>query len=112
QPEIAGVMAAASSANMAKPFECEHSKDENAGDSQTAENNQESGTHTAQNDRPSSCVDTGVSSDKEKNGKSEQASKKFVDAPPPVTNAWTKRGASLSSEKNQVQPSSELQEGI
>ncbi|BFZ14680.1 hypothetical protein BsWGS_17719 [Bradybaena similaris] len=106
QPEIAGVMAASSFAKMDKPLDCEEHRDESVVNSQT-ENNQE---RDAQNDKQSGPMDNGNSSDKEKNGKSEQV-KKFVDAPPPTTNVWIKRSASLSSEKSPVQPNLELQQG-
>lgn len=98
-------MAASSFAKMDKPLDCDEHRDESVVNSQTAENNQERDT---QNDKQSGPMDNGNSSDKEKNGKSEQV-KKFVDAPPPTTNVWIKRSASLSSEKSPAQPNSELQ---
>lgn len=40
----------------------------------------------------------------EKNDKEDHATKKFVDAPPPATNVWAKRGAGVSSpETSQAQ---------
>ncbi|XP_035827497.1 la-related protein 1B isoform X2 [Aplysia californica] len=40
-------------------------------------------------------------------GKEDVAAKKYVDAPPPPTNAWAKRSASLSADKTQGQSNSE-----